>query len=369
MALSPTLVYADKFYDKFLNFRRHFIIPKMADRRMGRPRIKIAILDTGFFVDDQWLSGQISDVMKYRKTQNFQELDEIYPIKELWPSLELVEDGDGHGTRLAYLFLKYAPDADLYIAKVSDTTIFKNTNPVVEAIKWAVEKDVDIISMSFGSSSRLMAIGEALALAQGGKERPLIFASASNNGLNENRAYPARDSRVLCVHALDGNGDRGPINITRGEGEYNYGTLGRGIKLSFKGEAECRSGASYATPILAAFTANLIDWLGHHAASDESMLNEVQYNYLKSTPGIRHIFQNDLFPKNGTLRYITPWHLFKSEGLTWTEEDGKEGMSESKREGIERRDKDLLGNITHTMETIVPSPSVNESTPESLFYA
>ncbi|KAH8892453.1 subtilisin-like protein [Thozetella sp. PMI_491] len=324
----------------------------MVDRRMGRARIKIAILDTGIFDEDQWLMGQLSDVMKYRKTQGFRDWDDLYPIKKQWcPPGETVEDTDGHGTKLAYLFLKYAPDADLYIAKVSRTTQFSDTNPVFRAIEWAVQEDVDIISLSFGSSSHLNAIEDAIKLAQRDRER-LIFASASNKGLNDKRAYPARDPRVFCVHALDGNGGRGPINIRRLEGEYNYGTLGRGIKLSFKGEAEWRSGTSYATPILAAFTANLIDWLGYHAATNPKRLKKEQYEFLKGTNGIRFIFQNDMFPREEKLRYITPWHLFKSNELRWTDEDEEKGMSESKMQDIERRDGELLGAITHTMDTI-----------------
>lgn len=93
----------------------------MSNRRGGRARIKIAILDTGIDENDTWLNGALSAAIKERENQGFQDAKDTNPIKDYWPSTETsVLDECGHGTHMAYLLLRYAPDADLYIAKVSD---------------------------------------------------------------------------------------------------------------------------------------------------------------------------------------------------------------------------------------------------------
>ncbi|KAI0523944.1 hypothetical protein F5B22DRAFT_423458 [Xylaria bambusicola] len=303
---------ANIFFDNFSTFRKHFIMPKMIDRRGGRRRMRIAVLDTGIDEEDKWLDETLSKVAEIRENQGFCGSPETNPIKGYWPHKDDAIDEVGHGTWLAYLLLKYAPDADLYIAKVSKGMNFSDTTKVVDAFNWALKEEVDIISMSFGSREHIAALETAIVDC---KDKAIIFASASNYGLNDPRTYPARDDRVICVHALDGLGGLDSINPAT-EAKSNYGTLGLGIKLNWQGKAECRSGTSYATPILAAISATLLDWLHYHSENTQSTLSPAQYTYLKRTARMREVFENHMSENRGDLLYIAPWIFFKSNGLS-----------------------------------------------------
>ncbi|KAI0436887.1 hypothetical protein F4803DRAFT_198484 [Xylaria telfairii] len=316
MANASAETHAKTFFDNFSTFRKHFIAPKMIDRRGGRRRLRIAVLDTGIDKEDAWLDEALSKVAKLREDQGFSGSEETNPFKRYWPSEGDVRDEVGHGTWIAYLLLKCAPDTDLYIAKVSKSMKFNDTDNVVNAFNWAVEQEVDIISMSFGSREHISALETAITNC---KDQVIIFASASNYGLNESRTYPARDGRVICVHALDGLGGSDSINPAT-DAKASYGTLGLGVKLSWQGKAACHSGTSYATPILAAISATLLDWLHYHSENEKSTLSPAQYAYLKKTARIRELFETHLSKRREELHFVAPWILFESNCLSSIED-------------------------------------------------
>ncbi|KAI1750784.1 hypothetical protein F4782DRAFT_532070 [Xylaria castorea] len=333
---------AKTFFDNFSTFRKHFIAPKMTGRRGGRRRLRIAVLDTGIDEGDKWLDEALSEVIESRENQGFSGSLETNPIKKYWPGEgDAVQDEVGHGTWLAYLLLKYAPDADLYIAKVSKSMTFSDTTKVVDAFHWALKEEVDIISMSFGSREHISALETAIIDC---KDKAIIFASASNYGLNDPRTYPARDERVICVHALDGLGGFDSINPAT-EAKANYGTLGLGVRLSWQGKAECRSGTSYATPILAAISATLLDWLYYHSENAQSTLSPAQFTYLKKTARIREIFETHMSEKQGGLLYIAPWILFKSNGLSKIEDIVSIEIENKERKYVQEKEVTVIEAI------------------------
>ncbi|KAI9150885.1 hypothetical protein HJFPF1_10662 [Paramyrothecium foliicola] len=153
---------------------------------------------------------------------------------------------------MACLLLRYAPDADLYVAKVTSSLEFDMAAGVIKAIEWAVSKDVqaDIITMSFGVEQLNMRLDEALShvmnqLGNAG-HTPLVFASASNSGLAKpSRSYPASDSRVICAYALDGVGNNSSgLNPPLSENAFNFGTLGHGVEVKWGGVKGYASGTS-----------------------------------------------------------------------------------------------------------------------------
>lgn len=124
--------------------------------------------------------------------------------------------------------------------------------------------------MSFGVSGVSDRLDQALGfvMKQTGVSghTPLVFASASNAGLTTpGRSHPASDTgRVICAYALDGLGnDNSGLNPPREQHAPNFGTLGHGVKVKWKTEESYASGTSYAAPVLAAITANYLDWLFH----------------------------------------------------------------------------------------------------------
>ncbi|KAI1417923.1 subtilisin-like protein [Hypoxylon sp. FL1857] len=315
---------AQMFTEDFKQFLRRFMEPKETKAcRSDRSRIKIALLDTGIrqATADGGLPNRRNATMEYREKQGFDEMSDINPIKRYKSFLEKGKgkvDDCGHGTQLACLLLEFAPDADLYIARVSSTMEFDDPGPIAEAIRWAAsEVHADIITMSFGWDYHVQEVSEAIDDALKEKtergHKPLLFASASNHGLrNPNRSFPAWDSsRIICAYALDGLGaDTSTINPPTMDHCSNFGTLGHGVEVTWNNKIEYKSGTSYATPFLAALTANYLDWLDHHA----STLGEKKYKLAREKSWIEQAFRDFMSVKKEPLSrmgFVAPWHFFK----------------------------------------------------------
>lgn len=72
-------------------------------------KIRIAVLDTGIDLENTWIGVQSRRI-------------------QCWPPGADNKDNDGHGTHVAYLLLRLAPNALLQICKVSNTTLLRDAN-------------------------------------------------------------------------------------------------------------------------------------------------------------------------------------------------------------------------------------------------
>jgi subtilisin family serine protease len=110
----------------------------------------------------------------------------------------------------------------------------------------------------------------------------LMFAAASNSGANQDRAYPARDAHVICVHSTDSNGNRSKFSPTALRHDANIATIGEAVQSSWPvGKCDlvlnpdcvqCKSGTSYATPIAVGIAAFLLQYTRIHMPDIASML-------------------------------------------------------------------------------------------------
>ncbi|KAJ8129670.1 hypothetical protein O1611_g3958 [Lasiodiplodia mahajangana] len=326
---------AKAFFEAFKRFRKHHITPKVMEGRNDRPRIRIAVLDTGIDLENVDIRGLVDEIKDTRKKQNIPQKDRT-PIREIQNFTGEDEvDIIGHGTHVAGLVLQTAPDADLYIAKVSHGNSFTDMGAIVKAIKWAVMNKADIINMSFGCDTDVVIVAEALDAALNDqsedhasntkRSKPVVLAAAANNGPNSKRMFPARHPGVIAVHSLDGKGnDEGGMNPSRRGFYENFGTLGLGIEVSWDEmrsgsnlgpdisnstvtTTHYKSGSSYATPILAGIVANCIEWLDYMVAKGQLEVN--QYSYLRKPKGIRLMLMKQS-AEVGDILSIAPWILW-----------------------------------------------------------
>ncbi|KAF1994282.1 hypothetical protein P154DRAFT_549151 [Amniculicola lignicola CBS 123094] len=117
----------------------------------------------------------------------------------------------------------FIPDTDLL-----DMQDEIGYDAITQAINHAVtEWNVDIITMSFGIREYHEPMKDAIVkvLSQG----ILMFAAASNDGVNFGRAFPAKYPSIFCIHSTDGNGNLSSFNSTADEKDVNFSLLGQSV--------------------------------------------------------------------------------------------------------------------------------------------
>ncbi|RDW85691.1 hypothetical protein BP5796_04016 [Coleophoma crateriformis] len=271
-------------------------------------KIRIAVIDSGVRKDDSRICGWRTGG-SIKDCRNFSS-----PHPEDW------NDEIGHGTMVSCLLLDIAPEAELYIAKVSA----QNTVPrnklycIAKAINWAVQRwQVDIITISLVLSDANHHIDEELQNALNPSfnhtSAKIVFAAAGNKGGNAKRAWPARRSGVIAVHTTDGYGIAANHNPESDAGRVNIATLGRNIRMPWLHDADSDewkdrfiSGTSFATPIAAGIAANVLEF-----ARYKLRLTDRQKHLLFSHHGMRKVLTAMSARNDRDYHYIQPWTLWE----------------------------------------------------------
>ncbi|KAH8698202.1 hypothetical protein GQ44DRAFT_832238 [Phaeosphaeriaceae sp. PMI808] len=262
-------------------------------------RIKIAILDSGIE-----LSDTNKDIYNFEpKIQYKSWIDE----ETEW------RDEVGHGTHLATLLRKIAPNAMIYVGRVFKIKPKRDSARVIaQAIRHAVDEwEVDIIAMSFGFGEKHELLAEAIQHAA--SNQVVMFAAASNDGKNrpDGVAWPARDVNVICVHSGDGHGT--PSTFTPDPQDImRIMVLGECVtsawpqKLQSAHGHKLMSGTSCATPIAAGIAALVLD----HA---RGFLTSSEWKQLRHSDSIRRVFESMSERSNHGYWWVRHWKWFDSK--------------------------------------------------------
>lgn len=140
----------------------------------------------------------------------------------------------------------------LYSARVLDDDGNSPISRVIETIYWAIEKDVDIINMSFGTQEYSAALEKAVTDAE--NAGILIVAAAGNN---ETVEYPAAYEEVIAVGSVNSECEINDFSAT-GE-EIELVAPGETIKVADAFNTETAvSGTSVAAPHVTAIASILM---------------------------------------------------------------------------------------------------------------
>lgn len=125
----------------------------------------------------------------------------------------LFNDNSGHATALAGLICADSndceisginPNVDLYDVKVLNTNLQAPVSKIVEGIYWGIENNVDIINMSFGTTSNSTILHNAVKEAY---NAGILLIAAAGNDSSNGVLYPAAYPEVLSVGSTDSNGN------------------------------------------------------------------------------------------------------------------------------------------------------------------
>lgn len=224
-------------------------------RAFGPPEItvKVAVIDSGVTPDNQLSVHLIAEMSFINSTYGFTA-----------PDMETIDSepgGNQHGSSVAKIIVKEAPNVGIINAKVINHGDFATAKAIIAAFRWVIEEqDCDIINLSLGSApTDTDGIKDIVqwAFHQG----VTIVSASGNNGQDgitgSSVESPAVYPEVIAVAAINDLGQ--PYSFS------GYGpTIGRGLKpdISASGyyydNTVTLLGTSAAAPIVTAAAANLV---------------------------------------------------------------------------------------------------------------
>ena len=212
--------------------------------------ITVAVIDSGIDTDHPDFRGRISD-RSYDATN-----DRV--VSDF--GLEVIEDEDGHGTSVAGIIAAgmndgvgitgIAPEVELIVIKceTDGKGHFLRSSDLVFGLAYAIECDVDVVNMSFGTNQNVFSKYTKLAV-----DSDIICVAAAGNDGSAMPNYPAADENVIGVGALD----MGSWTLA----DYsNYGfslvlAPGTAYTTALNGGYQSATGTSISSPVVASAVA------------------------------------------------------------------------------------------------------------------
>ena len=125
-------------------------------------------------------------------------------------------DGYGHGTAVTGVIsallndnglVGVAPSSEIYAVKIMESSL-GDLSDAISGLGWAIDNNVDIISMSFGFDFYSQIFKEAVQEAY---SSDILLIAASGND-NTDVLYPAAYTDVIAVGAVDSNNEKAPFS-------------------------------------------------------------------------------------------------------------------------------------------------------------
>lgn len=239
----PSFVVTDELYPQqnyldYINLQDTWEVTKGAG-------VTVAVIDSGIDTDHPDFVGRISE-RSYDATNDRVVSDY---------GMEVIEDEDGHGTNVAGVIAAnmnngigitgIAPEVELLVIKceTDGNGQFLRSSDLVFGLAYAIECDVDVVNMSFGTSMDAFAKYTQLAV-----DSDIICVAAAGNDGSAMPTYPAADENVIGVGAMD-------LESWSLAGYSNYGfslvlAPGTAYTTALNGSYQSATGTSISSPIV-----------------------------------------------------------------------------------------------------------------------
>lgn len=264
------------------------IIKKELTPLIGFPKLKrikneiiIAVIDTGIDLQNPYLSKRIHIPLFLK---NINDLD--------FSKSKSIQDEHGHGSHVAGIILSVFPSAKILPLRYYNkkATGLENLNASIEALRYAVNQNVDVINYSNGGPE---SSEEELAIIQEAEKKGIIIVTAAGNDranidLTKDAYFPASYdvANIISVGNLNRQGllakesnyGRKKVDLVApGEEINSYSIEGKNCLQKL-------SGTSMATPLVTATVALL-----------KAYYPDLSYQEIKNTLLNNVSFQENLF--------------------------------------------------------------------------
>jgi len=238
--------------------------------------ITVAVIDTGIDTDHSEFAGRISEY-SYNATED--KIVKDWTVSGGGYDWSLIEDEQGHGTMVAGTLgaamdkkgmVGVAPEVNVLVIKAECNADgqFTSTADLVFGLYYAIERDVDIINMSFGGESNPYAQAAKLAY-----DSDIICVAAAGNEATATPTYPAADENVIGVGALAEDSWELASYSNFGE-NVNVVAPGTVNTTSMGGGYTTTNGTSFSAPLVAGAAAL---FCSQNKYTDFESLTEVLY--------------------------------------------------------------------------------------------
>ncbi|KAL6862075.1 hypothetical protein J3F83DRAFT_221923 [Trichoderma novae-zelandiae] len=190
--------------------------------------------------------------------------------KSLWSSIKagrsFVDDGskiypwmlasDSHGTQMANLICAMDPFCELYVARVAEGKYGITPERTTRAIEWALEKQVDIISMSIALLDQGSNMEHWVNKAK--EKGVIIVCSTHDEGTRSPTSYPAEWKPGLVITACD---EYGRLLHTINDSKYDYMVQGQNVAagaIPFVDSVDYLTGSSVSTALVAGLSSLIL---------------------------------------------------------------------------------------------------------------
>lgn len=211
--------------------------------RQGTGRgIKIAVLDSGVEVQ----GGRTL-------------IDDLAVVEDGW-GLSVVDgerrDVYGHGTAIADLIWRVAPDVEIGSFRVLGKQLRSRTAIICEGVRQALDRGYHILNCSFGCGREDLVLQYKEWIDEAYLRGRHVVAACNNLDFTK-REWPGHFPTVITVNFLV-SGDPETFHYLPGQ-LVEFAARGRNIDVAWKGGARKRvTGSSFAAPHVAGFLARLL---------------------------------------------------------------------------------------------------------------
>ena len=272
---TPNYSISDSGYD-LQNYLRYLNIGDAWQNYRG-DGVTVAVIDTGIDTDHPEFAGRISE---YSYNATYDKIVKDYTAADGGYDWSLVEDVVGHGTAVTGVIaaamdgqgtVGIAPQVNIIVIKAECDANgrFLRGSDLVFGLYYAIERDVDVVNMSFGGG------GDFSAPVRLGVDSDILMVAAAGNDSTSAPQQPASCEGVIGVGALEADGWNLASYSNFGE-NTNLVAPGTVYTAAAGGGYRTMNGTSFSSPIVAAALA-LMKSNGEYKYSSNEVLEEILY--------------------------------------------------------------------------------------------
>ena len=272
---TPNYSISDNGYD-LQNYLRYLNIGDAWQNYRG-DGVTVAVIDTGIDTDHPEFAGRISE---YSYNATYDKIVKDYTAADGGYDWSLVEDVVGHGTAVTGVVaaamdgqgtVGIAPQVNIIVIKAECDANgrFLRGSDLVFGLYYAIERDVDVVNMSFGGG------GDFSAPVRLGVDSDILMVAAAGNDSTSAPQQPASCEGVIGVGALEADSWNLASYSNFGE-NTNLVAPGTVYTAAAGGGYRTMNGTSFSSPIVAAALALMKSNVEYKYSSNE-VLEEILY--------------------------------------------------------------------------------------------